>query len=165
MSNVGKTFEQQFKNSIPKGCYYLRLHDSALGFDIKNSTQRFSLQSPFDCVLYYNSTMYTLELKSTKGTSFSFDGASQMIKKHQIKELRLSKTYDIISGFILNFRTTNHTYFLDIKDFDELISNLNKKSFNEKDIKDIAFLIEQKQLKVNNRFNLLPFLERYSNTV
>ena len=57
MANVGKKFEVDFKASIPADTYYLRLHDSSIGFDIENSTQRFALKSPFDCILYRKGRM------------------------------------------------------------------------------------------------------------
>ena len=55
--NAGKRFEQDFKASVPADVYYLRLHDSAIGFDIEHSTQRFAIQSPYDVVLCRDSRM------------------------------------------------------------------------------------------------------------
>jgi len=154
MANQGKRFEQDFKSSIPADTYYLRLHDSSIGFDIKNSTQRFALRSPFDCVLYRKGRMYCLELKTTLLSSVSHLGSSPMIKEHQIKELIKASEYGITSGFILNFRKTEHTYFLPIAQFIFLKHMSSKKSMNENDIKGISLLIPGRKLKVNYRYDL-----------
>lgn len=74
--NEGKRFENNFKKSVPKDAYYLRLHDSSIGFDIENSTQRFALKSPFDCLLYRKGRMYCLELKTVKDGGISYAGSS-----------------------------------------------------------------------------------------
>lgn len=52
--NAGKVFEDDFKASVPDDVYFVRLHDAALGFDVKHSTQRFSLKSPYDAILCKN---------------------------------------------------------------------------------------------------------------
>ena len=84
---LARSLKLDFKASIPADTYYLRLHDSSIGFDIENSTQRFALlKSPFDCVLYRKGRMYCLELKTTLLSSVSYLGSSPMIKEHQIKE-------------------------------------------------------------------------------
>lgn len=154
MANPGKRFETDFKNSIPDDTYYLRLHDSSIGFDIENSTQRFALKSPFDCVLYRKGKMYALELKTTLLSSVSYLGSSPMIKEHQIKELIKASEYGITAGFILNFRKTEHTYFLPIAQFEFLRQTLDKKSFNEKDLQGLVIEIPQRKLRVNYRYDL-----------
>ena len=152
--NAGKRFEQDFKNSIPPDTYYLRLHDSSIGFDIENSTQRFALKSPFDCILYHDGRMYCLELKSVLHGAISHAGSSPKIKSHQIDELIKASQFDIVAGFILNFRDTENTYFLPIAQFDFLRQESLKKSFNEKDIRGLSIEIPHKKLKVNYRYDL-----------
>jgi penicillin-binding protein-related factor A (putative recombinase) len=154
MPNFGKRFELDFKNSIPSDTYYLRLHDSALGFDIQNSTQRFSLQSPFDCVLFREGRMYALELKSTCNRLISFSGHTPMIKQHQIDELIKAASFGITAGFVVNFRDTEHTYFLPIAQFEFIRQAIGKKSFNEKDIQGLVVEIPSKKLRVNFRYDL-----------
>lgn len=152
--NTGKQFEENFKKSIPEDTYYLRLHDSSIGFDIENSTQRFALKSPYDSILYRKGRMYALELKSVKDGAISHAGSSPKIKEHQIKELIKASQYGIIAGFVLNFRNTENTYFLPIAHFEFLRQNSTKKSFNEKDIEGISVKIPHRKLKVNYRYDL-----------
>lgn len=154
MANQGKRFEADFKNSIPADTYYLRLHDSSIGFDIKNSTQRFALKSPFDCILYRSGRMYCLELKSVEKGAISYTGSNPKIKEHQIKELIKASEHGITSGFILNFRKTEHAYFLPIAQFEFLRQTLDKKSFNEKDLQGFVIEIPQRKLRVNYRYDL-----------
>lgn len=156
--NEGKRFEENFKKSVPNDTYYLRLHDSSIGFDIDNSTQRFALKSPFDCILYYKGKMYCLELKSVKNGAISYAGSNPKIKEHQIKELIKANAFGINSGFILNFRNTQNTYFLPMAQFEFLRQTLDKKSFNENDVKGVSLLLPHRQLKVNYRYDLAPML-------
>ena len=152
--NPGKQFEENFKKSIPEDTYYLRLHDSSIGFDIENSTQRFALKSPFDCILYRKGKMYSLELKSIQKGAISYAGSNPKIKEHQIKELIKASQYGITAGFICNFRDTENTYFLPIDRFEFLRHESNKKSFNERDIEGLSILIPHRKLKVNYRYDL-----------
>lgn len=154
MQNIGKIFEDNFKKSIPDNTYYLRLHDSSIGFDIENSTQRFALKSPYDCILYNNGRMYCLELKTVKNGAISYTGANPKIKEHQVKELIKAASFGCVAGFIVNFRNTEHTYFLPIAQFEFLRMESAKKSFNENDIKGLSILIPSRKLKVNYRYDL-----------
>jgi len=61
--NTGKLFEDDFKASVPENTYYVRLHDAAIGFDTKNSKQRFAPKSPYDAILCRAGQMYAIELK------------------------------------------------------------------------------------------------------
>lgn len=159
--NTGKIFEENFKKSVPIDTYYLRLHDSSVGFDIENSTQRFALQSPYDCILYRACKMYCLELKSIKEKSISYDGASPKIKKHQIDELVKASKYGCEAGLILNFRGSGTTYYLSIEMFINLVSGMDKKSINEKEVASCSMIIPSRKLKVNYRYDLSVLVGGY----
>jgi penicillin-binding protein-related factor A (putative recombinase) len=134
--NEGKIFEKSWKDSVPPDVYYLRIHDPPQSWGDSNKL-RFSAKNPFDLLMYSYPYLFLLEMKSTKGTSFSFKGSSPMIKEHQIKSLTEADDYKgIVSGFIFNFRKQNSSkaYFLHIEDFNKLIKSINKSSINEKDI-------------------------------
>lgn len=148
MQNQGKKFENAFKNSIPEGSYMVhRLHDPPQAFN-QSDALRFSWKNPCDYFVFddKNQILYTLELKSTKQKSMSFEDInikekqpSKMIHKHQILSLiELGKYANIISGFIFNFRDEKQgierTYFQSIGDFMKMYYSLNKKSFNEIDL-------------------------------
>lgn len=170
--NVGKKFEDNWKNSVPEDVYYLRLHDSANSFNQTSSNLRFSMKSPYDCQLFDGKTrtLYCLELKSASGQSMSFertkgDNKSANIKAHQIESLTKASKHDgMVVGFILNFRFEDKdaeiTYFQSITDFNRMINNLTKKSFNLFDLlKYNPIKIEQTKKKVNYTYNIEKFLE------
>ncbi len=170
--NVGKKFEDNWKASVPEYVYYLRLHDSANSFNQNTSTLRFSMKSPYDCQLFNGKTriLYCLELKSASGKSMSFerkkgDNKSANIKYHQIESLTKASKYEgMVVGFIFNFRfedkDTEVTYFQSIMNFNKMIENLNKKSFNIIDLlKYDPIKIEQTKKKVNYTYNVEKFLK------
>lgn len=62
-----------------------------------------------------------------------------MIHKHQIVSLsKYAEFKNVVSGFIFNFRDEaselERTYFQNIDDFMYMVKNINKSSFNEKDL-------------------------------
>jgi len=171
--NAGKDFENQFKASVPKEVYYQRINDPAQSFN-QNDLLRFSLQNPYDCFMFSYPVLFTLELKSTQGTSLTFykkdfvdDGKKHtfMVKKNQLEGLAKSNSYKgIVSGLVINFRGTNHTYFLSIEQANLLINSTDKKSFNEQDvINHNGYLIEQHIKKVKYNYNLQKFIEDQEN--
>lgn len=171
-TSIGKRFEDNWKLSLPKDVLYHRLKDSAQSFDKnkKNSKLRFSLKNPCDCFMFYSPYFFTLELKSVGTTSISFErekpksnNDKKTIHYHQIEGLRkFSKYNNTISGFLFNFRhkdSTETLYFQRIEDFDQMITDINKKSFNEKDlIEHNPIILESRKLKVNYRYNVEKFI-------
>ena len=155
--NDGKRFEQNFKKSVDNETYFLRLQDSANGFDQTSEKLRFSAKSPFDCILFKNGMMYTLELKSTIKKSISFSGSSSMIKQHQIDELTRASKYGIEAGFVFDFRE-NKTFYLPISAFNEFVLTTTKKSINIKEVEQLAVEIPKCKLKVNHRYDLSVFV-------
>lgn len=136
--NEGKKFEEDFKKSIPDSYYWIRLRDPAQSFGGQNNL-RFSLKNPYDLLIYTDGFLFPLELKSTKGTSFSFKGSSPMIKQQQIDDLTKAATYKgIIPGFIFNMRKYTKTYFLHINNFNKFLSQTDKSSINQQDIIDFG---------------------------
>ena len=170
--NDGKVFENDWKKSVNRtGYFYFRIKDSAQSFGNNKETSglRFSLRNPFDCFIFANRWLFALELKSTKSTSMSFyredfieQGKNQtfMIKDHQIKGLSDTMKYpDMIAGFILNFRTSEKTYFWKIKDFLEFSKNTDKKSFNEDDImKYSGYIIPQTKKIKHYNYDVKTFI-------
>ncbi len=128
------------------------------------SNLRFSAKSPCDCFMFDGEVFYTLELKSVGTKSISFERKKidkGVIHKHQIDNLKKFSTYkNVVSGFLLDFRLSEHTYFCVIEDFIEMINHLEKKSFNESDLKEWCNLIEidKRKLRTNYRYNVELFL-------
>lgn len=139
MKNVGKQFEANIKKSIPDYALLYRLPDAAQSFGGTNNL-RFSRKNPFDFLLWDSKRrfLYALELKTVAGKSISFERTKEekgLIHFHQIKGLNEWNKYNgIISGFIIEFRGIETTIFVEIGLFNELISTIDKKSFNFDDL-------------------------------
>jgi penicillin-binding protein-related factor A (putative recombinase) len=145
--NSGKRFENALKESVPDYVLYHRLNDSTGTFS-GGANLRFSSKQPCDVFLWNGrtKTFYAIEMKSSKSGSFSYEDIdctdkqpSKMIHKHQILGLEKLSIYEgVVSGFIFNFRyekeNTERTYWQEIDDFLCMYRELNKKSFNEKDL-------------------------------
>ena len=72
MINIGKRFENNFRDSVSDDILYYRLKDSAQSFGNSNHL-RFSSKNPFDCLLYKSPSLFALELKSVGTSSISFE--------------------------------------------------------------------------------------------
>lgn len=168
--NSGKQFELDIKKSIPPDIFYYRISDSTGQF-CGGDELRFSNKQPCDSFLFdcKHKQFYALELKTTKGTSFSFEDIKKPIKyskeihKHQILALlEFSKYENISCGFLFNFRKkdgTQITYFQYIEDFMDMVTSIRKKSFNENDLLNYhPIKIDGKKLRKNYRWNIEKLL-------
>ena len=115
--------------------------------------------------MFNGDALYTLELKSvgTKAISFERNKVDNgIIHKHQIDTLvNFSKYKNVVSGFLLDFRLSEKTYFIMIEDFICMINNIEKKSFNESDLFEWCNPIEikKKRMKVNWKYDIVQFLK------
>lgn len=163
--NEGKKFEQDFKKSInEKEIYCLRIQDNASGFSGGDKT-RFTMKPPYDYLLFYQQCLYAIELKSTQSTSISFEREKknknhEMIHYHQTEELsRVSLYPNAFGGFLFNFRKTEHTWYINIKDFNNFICSTDKKSINEQDIQSYnGILVESNKKRTRYEYNILSLL-------
>lgn len=158
MLTPGKQFEADFKNSIPKDCYHYKPTDSAVGFDIEHSTQRFSRESPYDLIICRNGQMYGFELKSNKEKRMSFSGKTPRIKPKQVEELLKAENAGAKAGLVLNFRTYEKTYFIKASVFKRFMDTSGKKSVNLNDAEEMGMEIPFRLLKVHYRYDLEELL-------
>lgn len=163
--NAGKDFELQWKSSMTKDLYYLRIKDSASSFGMDSDKTRFTPKNPYDCFVFYKRCLFPMELKSTQSTSISIqrnkDDKGKMIKLHQIKALTQANQFvGVFSGFIFNFRDTE-TYWLSIENFNSFLSESNKKSINENDvIKYKGIIVSRILKKVNYTYHVSDLLDK-----
>lgn len=116
--------------------------------------------------MFISPKLFCLELKSTKGTSFSFQGKTPMIKEHQIKELTKANEYDdVIAGFIFNFREPeNVVYFMHIDNFIKFKEETTKGSINKKDMINYGVIEITSELKRSRyRYNIKEFIDKVIN--
>lgn len=175
-SNRGKLFEQQFKKSVDKtGIMFERFPDSNKFGQGGNDSIRFTLNSPCDCFMFNPPNLYYLELKSTINTSISFNQPPYektkqtiMVKPHQVKSLlERSKYPNVMCGLMLNFedRQTKTkfieggTYFVEINQFVEWCSNVDKKSINQIDCEQIGIKVNRIKKKVNYEYDIKGLIQ------
>ena len=109
--------------------------------------------------------LFCIELKTVAGNSISFERDKNdkgVIHYYQVDSLKkFSKYKNVISGLVIDFRKTDNTYFINIKDWDKLIGNISKKSINESDLIKFESLIHinKKKLKVNYRYDVNDFIK------
>ena len=156
MKNVGKQFEEDFKASVPKDTYYLRLHDSAIGFhQVKGG---YAVKSPYDSILCRNGQMVALELKSVKEDRISIgESKSHVIKKKQIENLIKAEKCGAIAGLLLNFRNRDETYFVKASDIHTYLLESEKCSIHYKKVQEIGLFIPQKIARTHWRYDLSVF--------
>lgn len=130
--NQGKLFEQDFQKSIPPTCWIYRLRDNASSF-ANGSATRFTSSNICDYILFddISKTLFLIECKSTQGTAVPLS----MVRDTQIKGLVDASKHNLIAGILINFRNdTNNTYFISIDNYVKMVNDINKKSFNIKDL-------------------------------
>ena len=176
MKSKGKQFEKDFSDSLPSYCYVHRLRDSAQSFN-NNKDMSFAWNNECDFFVWdtKHRLFYAIECKSTKFKSLSVqldkgDKSSKMIKFHQIESLtKISKYDNTKAGFFINFRDetndTERTYFINIVDFNNMMTNINKASFNEMDIiLNHGVKIDGKRKRIYFSWDINKFLEsQYNN--
>ncbi|MCP1184900.1 Holliday junction resolvase RecU [Paenibacillus sp. 1781tsa1] len=117
-TNLGKVFEEDFQKSAAQSVekiFFVRLKDTHIPVDLRSRVR--VTKNDYDCMVFAKNHLFTLELKSTKDKSISFQ--ESVIKQHQIDKLSEANTYEgVISGFIMNFREPeNKAYFIHIEEF------------------------------------------------
>lgn len=156
--NEGKLFEDDFKSSVPDTCWSYRFKDNAASF-AKGSKTRFTSHNICDFEVFDDETrtLFLWELKSTQGTSIPF----KMIRDTQVEELTDASKHLLIAGLVCNFRNENNdTFFINIKDFNVLKENINKKSFNISDLKQYnAVPIESHLKRTRHGYNVKKLIK------
>ena len=165
--NIGKIFEAQIQKYVPDYAKMMRLPDAAQSFGGGNNL-RFSRKSPFDYLMWDSSRhyLYALELKTVEGKAISFErnkDENGEIHYHQICGLNEWNKFDgTICGFIIEFRKCEKTIFIHIKDFNDLVSKIDKKSFNVNDLETYNIphvVIPQEKLKTRYKYDIDFFIK------
>ena len=162
MLRPGKQFEADFMSSakqVPrlyihrvKDCGGWRQECPCLPADQQT---RFTPKNEYDFFMYWQGTFWALELKSVKEARFPFD----RVRDRQATGLsEAAQVEGIVSGFIINFRTHEQTFFLPINAF--LALRGDKASINLKSAADIGVQIEQHRLRVHWRYDVEQFVRR-----
>jgi len=169
--NPGKVFEKNIEDSVEEsGNWLFRVRD----VNPMALKSRFNIpKNPYDTLIFDGRYLFTLELKSNQGKTISHRGSNPQIKPHQVEALiKASKHENIISGFILNFRSVDKTFFLSIEEFvkyDKVtkgeLEDTYKNKVNEKSIplaicEEVGIEILSVKKRVHNRYFINDFLDQ-----
>jgi len=164
MANVGKSFESDWKSSIPPDVYYYRLRDGTASF-YKSAEEmesdkniRFQMKNDYDCIMFKMPFLFTLELKSYAGTSFTLSSLSEGQRKGLLKA---SKYQSIITGVVFNIRKLEQTYFVNWSDIQSYINTATAKSIPNKWIIENGIQIVQWKKKVNYNYDIRKFIDHF----
>lgn len=151
--NEGKIFEDCIKASVPDTCWIYRLRDNASSFANGDKT-RFTSSNICDFIAFddVTRTLFLWECKSTKSTSMPLS----MLRDNQKEGLLEASRHNLVAGLLLNFRNENNdTFFLLIDDFEVMVNEINKKSFNVKDLKQYgAIRIDSQKKRTRYTYNI-----------
>lgn len=141
MANPGKNFEEDFRKSlkINNEISMLRLYDVVGG--------RAGIHYHCDFIVYKYPHEYHLELKSTKETRFNFNYISE---GQYTGLLEKSKVKGIYAGILINFRSVEKTYFVEINTI-RMLKNLDVKSmsYTEAELYGVELAGTKKRVKFN----------------
>ena len=148
--NSGKTFEYNFKKSVPNNILFYRFRDGTSNWD-KNNLTRFQQKNVCDCMLYNGNYLYFIELKNHKGKSLPLN----CIRESQIEELtKYSRYKNTICGIAINFQDIAECYWLFISQIDEFLLIINRKSIPIDFCRENGIKIANKRLRTNYRYDI-----------
>ena len=158
--NEGKKFEDCFNKSVPKEYFCYRLRDAG-GWSNADNT-RFTPSNMCDFIMYAKGRIYLLELKSVKENSLSYSNIGKIengvIKKTSVLAEECKKEC-VVSGYLINYRGANKTYFVSADKLADRMLNNPKKSLNLKECEEIGVFVEQTLKRVNYVYNVENFIE------
>jgi recombination protein U len=154
MTSAGKSFEQDFKKSVPEDVFYYRFRDGTSSWD-KGEMTRFQQTNICDCMMYDGNNLYLLELKSHKGRSIPFTCVSE----HQVKDLsEVARYVNVNAGMIFNFRDLSQTYYIPIDEIEKFHTAAERKSFPLEFAMQYGVKIKQTILRTRYKYDIKEFL-------
>lgn len=150
--NIGKVFEEEFKDSVSNEHWYYRFKDGTAAYnrDITNKSIRFQATNICDCQVMANDKLFLIELKNTKGASLPFSN----IKANQVEGLSSINHRNIKGYFIVCFRDKEKCYAVEAKKVKEFIDKATSRSIPQVWFKANAIEILMIKKKVKYKYNL-----------
>lgn len=128
-TNVGKVFENDFKNSCPNNSFIHRIRDVSYG-----------VKSLCDFIIYRYPKLILVELKTTKLKSLPVGN----IADHQLESMRyMNEVKGVRSGFVINFREYDVTYYVSGDKLAKYIETEEVKSISQEWLNANGVKIEQ----------------------
>lgn len=159
MKNKGYVLQDNIKKSCEKqDILFYRFKDSPFSFANSDKT-KFTTNNICDCMMFLANKLLFIELKSTKGKSFSFTEHSlrQLNDINKIIHNKQGlKRFGVYGCFIIEFRELEETYFVQVQDILKYLRKNNTKTINiQKYIDKNRYIkIDQKLLRKNYTFDI-----------
>lgn len=169
MKNVGKKFEDNFRDSIPDKIFFYRFRDSSGTFYGGNDSLRFTPTNIADNLIFYNNCLFLNELKNHKGKSIPITCIignkkknGKYSKEKQIIDMyEASKHKDIYCNIIVFFSDIERCFALDIENFIFFMQDNERKSIPLDYFETLGVEIEVIKKKTNYRYEVEKWLEDY----
>lgn len=163
MKNLGKTFEENFRKSVPTEAWYYRFKDSASSYYGGNQGLRFSVSNISDNLIFYNGKLFLNELKNHKGKSIPLSCIEgNKTKQKQIKDLVEASLYDNVECYIIVFFSdVEKCYGLSIASYEEFKRKSDRASIPIQYFEECGIEISTSKLKTNYKYDILGFLKRF----
>ena len=158
--NEGKKFEDDFKQSCEKvdNLFVYRFRDGTSSWNKSEENQtRFQATNICDMEIFYQGKLVLLELKSLLKSSLPFGN----IKNSQTEGLTKAfnkNASNMFIGFLVNFRDYEETYFMSIDQFNQYITEAERKSIPIDYFRNHCILLEQTKKKVRYNYNIEKFM-------
>ncbi|MGL5962669.1 MAG: Holliday junction resolvase RecU [Cetobacterium sp.] len=153
MKNVGKLFEEDFIKSVPSYMFRYRFRD--LPYHLTKGAKYEVNNNPADFLIVYDK-LFILELKSCAGTSLPCSN----VRGNQIEGLKkYSELYNTVSGFVINYRRYDETYFLEVCDYLRITST--KASIGIQDARVFGVLITQQLKRTRFSYDIESFIKKF----
>lgn len=149
MKNIGKIFESEIKDSIPKEYFYYRLRDSASAWN-GGGNARFTTNNICDAFVMTGDKLFLIELKNTMQPSLSINN----IKANQLDGLANINYKGVEPYFIVCFRTKERTFAAHALDLKKYIETMDRKSIPLQWFEDNAIEIPMNKKRVRYSYDL-----------
>lgn len=159
MRNKGYVLQDNIKKSCDKqDILFYRFKDSPFSFANSEKT-KFTTNNICDCMVFLVNKLLFVELKSTKGKSFSFTEHS-LRQLNDINKIIHNKNgykrFNVYGCFIIEFRELEETYFIEVQNIIKYLEENNTKTINIKKYKERGkyIKVDQEILRKNYRYDI-----------
>ena len=167
MKNVGKKFEDNFRDSVSKDIFFYRFRDSSGTFYGGNNNLRFTPTNIADNLIFYNGCLFLNELKTHKGKSIPIDcilGNKKKNGKHT-KEKQIVDMYEankhenIYCNIIVFFSDVERCFSLDIENFVFFMQDNDRKSVPIEFFETLGEEMDVTKKKTNYHYDINKWLK------
>lgn len=162
MKNIGKSFENWWRASVPDNMFYYRFRDSGGAWG-GNEKMRFTPSNIADNLIFYNGGLFLNELKTHKGKSIPIERImGNKTKEKQIDDLyKANQFHNVFANIIVFFSDVERCFVLDIEDFLFFMQDNDRKSIPLEYFETLGKEIRVEKKRSTYRFKIMDWLGDY----